>query len=165
MKRFALVPVACAAALLFSACSGSATQSAPPDAASAPTQAPAETASTDSPSRCAPAEMATTLEYQDGGAGHRYYVLRVENTGRCRASFRRSSRSLPSAPTGICLPSRRRRPARPGRMWCWGRASGSPWRWTLLIPARCARGKRCRTLILRWGTRAPACIPFPTGSR
>ena len=82
MKRFALVPVACAAALLFSACSGSATQSAPPDAASAPTQAPAETASTDSPSRCAPAEMATTLEYQDGGAGHRYYVLRVENTGR-----------------------------------------------------------------------------------
>ncbi|MGJ9464176.1 DUF4232 domain-containing protein [Actinotignum sp. GS-2025e] len=82
MKRFVLVPMACAAVLLFGACSGSATQSAPPNAASAPANAPVETASAESPSRCAPAEMATTLEYQDGGAGHRYYVLRVENTGR-----------------------------------------------------------------------------------
>ncbi|AIE83021.1 DUF4232 domain-containing protein [Actinotignum schaalii] len=82
MKRFALVPVACAAALLFGACSGGATQSAPPNAASAPANVPVETASAEPPSRCAPAEMATTLEYQDGGAGHRYYVLRVENTGR-----------------------------------------------------------------------------------
>ncbi|MDY5128053.1 DUF4232 domain-containing protein [Actinotignum sp. SLA_B059] len=81
MKRLVLVTVTCAAALVFSACSGSATQSAPPNPASAPAQEPAETA-TDSPSRCAPAEMDTTLGDSDGAAGHRYYVLRVENTGK-----------------------------------------------------------------------------------
>lgn len=79
MKRLALVTVTCAAALIFGACSGSATQSAPPNAASAPAHAPA---SADSPSRCAPAEMDTTLGDSDGAAGHRYYVLRVENTGK-----------------------------------------------------------------------------------
>ena len=79
MKRLVLVTVTCAAALVFSACSGSATQSAPTDAVSTPARAPA---SADSPSRCAPAEMDTTLGDSDGAAGHRYYVLRVENTGK-----------------------------------------------------------------------------------
>lgn len=79
MKRLALVTVTCAAALIFGACSGSATRSTPPRSVSTPAHAPA---STDSPSRCAPAEMDTTLGDSDGAAGHRYYVLRVENTGK-----------------------------------------------------------------------------------